>query len=82
MNVLILNDEEVSELKVINQANAHLLRRLEPGRLKDGSAYLDLNTLKDTKNWKEWVSFLKKLKIKRIFPHNIKTNWELTRKNR
>ena len=61
MNMIILTEEQNSELTAINEQNIHLSRAVRPISLQDGSFAIGSDLLDDKETWENWVDFLSDL---------------------
>jgi hypothetical protein len=80
MRVMILTKQDVKELDAINESNAHLNKKLSPGKLKSGENYLKTEILKDAENWAPWLQLLGKLKVAYVLDQELLVDWNFAKK--
>ena len=71
MNMIILNEEEVSELNELNSSLSHLNRAVNPIKLNDGSFAVVIDILDDRVTWEKWISFLSEKPTKDVSSEDI-----------
>jgi hypothetical protein len=58
MEMIILNDEELSGLKEINTMNLHLNRAIQSVKLGENEHGVNSDIMDDRVTWERWIDFL------------------------
>lgn len=64
--MIILNNEELSELEKINSMNLHLNRAIQAVELGEGEHGVNSDILEDRVTWEKWIGFLQDKPVKEI----------------
>ena len=58
MKMIILNNDELEELKTLNSENQHLNRAIQAIEIEDGKHSVNVDILTDEITWGNWIDFL------------------------
>ncbi len=58
MEMIILNNEEASELEEINSMNLHLNRAIQTVKINENEHGVNSDIVEDLVTWEKWINFL------------------------